>query len=331
MTEYSLTEDSKGKSLAIFYSDGDTVTIPQTHSKFETIIGELRTGTSDSVIRNLVDSMHDLGQKLSKLSERVAVTTYGVLFDGDRLRGELSDTILELHESGEDSKLKALVNFLEKAATNPSGQSIDDMYKWITNGDLVISPNGDFIAYKGVGADENGQSVSIHEGTAIVDGVVVTGKIPNPDGAVVEMARSDVDDNSYNGCSTGLHAGTYEYASGWTRIGRTLIVQINPRDVVSVPNDSSYAKLRVSRYTVISHVQERIATRFYGVEEDEDEEDFEPIDGCPFCEGGPCTGECYEEDYDEEDEDDEPEPYSQPLPKSHKPLRDAFGRFIGKK
>lgn len=305
MTDYSLTEDSKGKSLAIFYDDGDTVTIPDTHANFDKLVDLFRQGDADDeTVQSLANVLQDLGKRMSKISDRVSVTTYGVLFDGDPIRGELSDVILDLYKDNDESRFKALVNFLEKARTNPSNRSVDDLYKWITNGDLAITPEGDFVAYKGVTLDGEGKAVSVYTGKAIVDGIEHNGHIPNPDGAIVEMARSSVNDNSSIGCAVGLHAGTYSYATGWSQ-GALLLVKINPRDVVSVPDDSSFQKLRVSRYTVLSHIVDRLESRVYNPEE------------------APVTEE------DEEELDEEPK-QEYVKPKSHKPIRDAFGRFMKK-
>ena len=84
-------------------------------------------------------------------------------------------------------------------------------------------------------------------GRATVNGTTHIGHIPNPPGAVVEMPRTQVNGDRHNGCSTGLHVGTWDYAS--TFGPKTLIVSVNPRDVVSVPKDCGYQKLRTCRYT----------------------------------------------------------------------------------
>jgi hypothetical protein len=56
-----------------------------------------------------------------------------------------------------------------------------------------------------------------------------------------------------------------------------LLVEINPRDVVSVPSDSSFQKLRVSRYKVIEHIEGRQESNYYEFEDTapvEDDGDF---------------------------------------------------------
>lgn len=281
---FSLTEDAKGQSLSIFYSDGESETIPESHVSFKAIIEKLISGkANDEDIRDLTGVLKTVARKMSALSERVSVDGKSVYFDGDPLRGEIGDLIKKMFEEGRALDFKPLVNFLEKAATNPSLKSIDDLYRWITNGDLVIDPEGDIVAYKGVHIDDEGVSISIHAGKAFVNGEEVVGHIPNKPGTVISMARSEVNDNEFAHCSYGLHAGTYEYANSFRRWGgangsRLILVKINPRDVVSVPNDHSSAKMRVSRYTVLSEIEERLVEAVYQPElpiDEDPEEDFD--------------------------------------------------------
>ncbi len=316
MTMFSLTEDNKGKSLAVFYGNGDTDTIPETHVSFKAIIEKLISGSAnDDEIRELSRIIETTVRKMSALSERVSVDGKEVYFDGDPLRGEISDIIKGMFEDGRTLDFKPLVNFLEKAKTNPSLKSIDDLYRWIKKGDLVIDPDGDIVAYKGVAVNDEGISVSIHSGTAFVNGEEITGQIPNVPGTVISMARSTVDTNEFVGCSYGLHAGTYDYAKmflSWNGAHRLILVKINPRDVVSVPFDEQDRKMRVSRYTVLTQIEERINEPFYQPElplddtDDEDLEDDEDYydDEDPF---GTSDCECGCND-DEEDDDDEEEP-----------------------
>lgn len=310
MTMFSLTEDSKGKSLAIFFENGDSETIPETHVSFKPIIEKLLAGTAkDEEIRELTQVLQTVTRKMSAISERVSVDGNAVYFDGDPLRGEISDIIKKMFEEGRALDFKPLVNFLEKAATNPSLKSVDDLYRWIQKGDLVIDPDGDIIAYKGVSVRSDGVSVSVHSGTAFVNGEEIKGQIPNVPGTVISMPRSNVNADEMVACSTGLHAGTYSYANSFA--ARLILVKINPRDVVSVPKDASDQKLRVSRYTVLSQIDNRLQSVYYQptLDEDVDEEDeddyeydesFLEDDEDDLCDCG-C-----EDDYEEEEEEEEP-------------------------
>ena len=266
---FSLTEDDKGKSLSVFFSNGDSETISETHVSFKAIIEKLLSGSAnDDEIRELTRVIETLKVKLTALSERVSVDGETVYFDGDPIDGSIAELIKKMFTEGRTLDFKPLVNFLEKAKTNPSLKSVEDLYKWAKNGDLVINPDGDIIAYKAVLVDETGKSVSVHEGKAFVNGEEFEGHIPNSPGTVISMARSQVTADEFLTCAYGLHAGTHAYATefaSWQRgqSTRLILVQINPRDVVSVPYDHSNAKMRVSRYTVLSETDERLATPVY--------------------------------------------------------------------
>lgn len=313
MAMFNLTEDPKGKFLSIFYSDGGSDTIPETHLSFQAIIEKLLSGSNDDEeIRTLANVFETINTKMSALSERVSVDNKTVYFDGDPLAGELSEIIRAMFQEGRSLDFKPLVNFLEKAHTNPSLKSVDELYRWIKNGDLVIDHEGDIIAYKTVKVDKNGKGVSIHQGTAFVNGESFTGNIPNVPGTVITMPRSTVDPNAFVDCSTGLHAGTYDYAQKFAKWNssettRLVLVKINPRDVVSVPHDEGSAKMRVARYTVLHETEERQPTSFYSndlsVENDyEEDEEWDETD-CEYWDD--------EEDEDGEEEEETPEPVTE--------------------
>jgi len=304
MTMFSLTEDANGRSLAIFYGDGDSETIPETHVAFQKIIDKLVSGkATDEEIRELTRVLETVTRKMSALSERVSVDGKQVYFDGDPLSGELTSVIKSMFEQGRSLDFKPLVSFLEKSKTNPSLKSIDDLYRWIKKGDLVIDHEGDIIAYKGVKVGDDGIARSIHSGTAFVNGEEVHGYIPNVPGTVISMARSTVNADEMVGCATGLHAGTYNYANSFAQ-GRLILVKINPRDVVSVPYDAADQKMRVSRYTVLHEIEQRITGSFYQSElpydeDEEDEDDWYEEDAFEDWEDED------EEDYEDEEEDQE--------------------------
>ena len=302
MTKFSLTEDNKGKSLALFFADGDSETISESHVSFKKVVNLLlNESPTDDEIRELTRVKETLAKKLTALSERVSVDGTTVFFDNDPIHGALADVIKRMFTEGKTLDFKPLVNFLEKASTNPSLKSVDDLYRWIDKGDLVIDPDGDIVAYKAVRVDENGISTSISQGPAFVNGEEVNGYVPNKPGTVVSMARSLVVDDPHVGCSVGLHAGTYAYARQFQKWNsryhtRLILVKINPRDVVSVPFDESDQKMRVARYTVLSEIEERLADPIYQPsipEPEEDEEnDWDDYDDLDI-----------DLDYEEDDED----------------------------
>lgn len=311
MTMFSMAGNTPDRTLSLIYADGDTATIPESHNRFDELVKLVLSGADDAEVIKLVDIMLAISLNMVELSERVSIRGRTVLFDGDPLRGELADTLVEIFESGNPESLRPIVNFLEKAATNPSRQSVDELYRWITKGSMIIHEDGDFLAYKGVQLTD-GERFSITAGSAFVNGEAVTGFIPNEDGDVVTMPRSDVDDNKDVACSTGLHAGTYEYAVKFLEWNRhrtfdvcLVLTKINPRDVVSTPTDELDQKLRVCRYVVQEGIEVRRESRLYmqetlPIEEEELDAETETLGFIPPEED---LEEDFEEDDDDEDED----------------------------
>jgi hypothetical protein len=255
--KYFLSANDDRASIVVIKDGSEIFQADQSsHSNINQIVQAALANDPD--IFDLFDVSRAVETRFSRLTSRITVVDDEVKLDGDPAPRAISDAIVRHIEAGTE---QALVNFLDRLATNPSQDSIQQLYPWLeANGanidgeedgsGFTITEEGFLIAYKGVAKDGEGNLVSVYSGRARVDDEEVTGQIPNPIGAVVEMPRSEVTANSAVGCSTGLHAGTYAYATGWAR-GALLEVLIDPRDVVSVPTDCSAQKLRVSRYTVL--------------------------------------------------------------------------------
>ena len=90
------------------------------------------------------------------------------------------------------------------------------------------------------------------------------------------MARNKVCDNAENGCSYGFHAGSLEYAKGYGNGGNLMVVEINPADVVSVPNDCDCQKLRTCKYKVAALFERKLEEPL--CDEYGDYEDYEDYD-----------------------------------------------------
>lgn len=122
--------------------------------------------------------------------------------------------------------------------SNPSKRAVTELYGFLEKNSLPITPDGHFLAYKKV----RDSFLDVH-----------SGKFDNSVGKVVEMERNKVDDDKNNTCSTGLHFCGMSYLNSFGG-ERTVIVKINPRDVVSIPTDYNEAKGRACRYEVIGEL-----------------------------------------------------------------------------
>lgn len=162
-----------------------------------------------------------------------------VFYDGHAVHNTLTDKLLTLLEEGFD--VEPWANFMHNLMQNPSYKSRKALFDFLEKWQAPITPDGCFIAFKNVRSN----FMDIHSGT-----------MDNSPGRVVSMLRSEVDDDSSNTCSAGLHACATSYLSSFYSNGsKTVIVKINPRDVCAVPNDYNFAKMRVCSYEVLCEVE----------------------------------------------------------------------------
>jgi hypothetical protein len=217
------------------------------HPHWSAIKSGLQSG--DESVFDLFDVQGGLVSRLTSLSDRVSFDGHNILFDGDVQTGPLADHLIRCLESGVQD-YAPVVKFWEKCAQNPDERSREQLFTWLKNCEFTITEEGDILGYKGVVTKAEGEFLSIHAGSAFVDGVEIKGQIPNNPGTVVTMPRSKVHNDPGTHCSHGLHVGDWSYASSFGR-GATLEVHVNPRDVVSIPNDESYRKMRCCKYKVV--------------------------------------------------------------------------------
>jgi len=173
---------------------------------------------------------------------------------GEELPESLADKVRDIHEEG--LPLSLFEKFWENLQLNPSSSSVRELYEFLSYKELPLTEDGCFLAYKGL--DSDFWSISGNKETKVISGEVnSSGNIFNGVGEKIEVRRWDVDDNRDNHCSFGLHVGSLDYARGFSQ-GTVVVVKINPKDVVSVPNDCNCQKCRVSAYEVVSIFEQEI-------------------------------------------------------------------------
>lgn len=291
MARYNYVDFDGKKNLTILH-EGELVTVSGEHAKFNEIYLRVQDESDQLAdLKSLLDPAQAISDRFEKIGEQVAVKNGHVLFEGREVHDVITDHIVRFYEEGNDN-FKPLVKFLEKLQSNPNEHSKEHLYRWLKAQQLAIAENGDFIAYKGVRAD----LTSVHQGDGIVNGVQLTNtNLPNEPGSEVEMPRDEVTFDPADGCSFGLHAGSWRYANGFGR--RVLEVHINPRDVVSVPVDSGDQKLRTCRYRVVQELQREYTEAYVPGTYEWDETDEET----PTFEVGSkyvVSTDEYEEEYD---------------------------------
>lgn len=259
MVLYNIRSDAEFEGGSVTMSDGQVFPFSSDHPNFKKIKEALLLGeASEDEVFTLISPFEAIFKSLVHLSDRVSRRGTTLFFDGDPLHTGIAQAIIKtIDEEGyeEGKTWPAYVAFLERLMTNPSEASRDHFYNYVEKHGLTITPEGMVVLYKGV-ADKNGNGeyLSVHAGYGQVstpEGVRVYehDRLPNKPGYVVSIPRSQVDTDRNRHCSTGLHAGTYDYAKSFAKV--LLTVLVDPRDVVSVPSDYDNAKVRVARYTVL--------------------------------------------------------------------------------
>ena len=256
------------------------------HINYKMILEALPTATSDELLEIV-----DIEKAVASFSDGLVEIKNGqVTYEGEAVHGSISKRILEFMSKG--LPFQPLVIFLKNLMENPSMQSQKELYDFLEHESLPITEDGYFLAYKAVRSDY----MDKYRGT-----------FDNHVGNVCEMTRSKVDDDRSRGCSNGLHAGALNYVAGYGSVesnDKIVIVKINPKDVVSVPSDCNYEKLRTCRYEVVGEYQGELLKPLYNASlENGVYDEYDDEDGDDDYEWGWNDESEDDEEYDDEDDE----------------------------
>lgn len=252
------------------------------HINYKMIIEALPTASNDEIA-----SLLDVEKAVSNFSDgMVEIKNSNVYYGGEVVHGSISRRILDFMKQG--LPFEPLVKFLDNLMQNPSMQSQTELYDFLEHQYLPITEDGHFLAYKAVKSDYMDK---------------YAGKFRNKVGDICEMRRATVNDNRSVGCSQGLHAGALNYVAGYGNVDagdHIMIVKINPKDVVSVPNDCNCEKLRTCRYEVVGEYEGELKKPLYAADfsyPDDDDDDIYHDDSYDM---DPAYWESFDDDDDED-------------------------------
>jgi hypothetical protein len=161
-----------------------------------------------------------------------------VLFQGMEIHNTITDYIIRMANDGFD--VQPVVKFLDNVLANPNPMVATRLFDWMSAGQMPITDDGCFVAYKRVRNDYK----SFHDG-----------KTDHKIGQVTSMPREMCDSNQNNCCSTGLHFCSQGYLPSYNGgEGRVLVLKINPIDVVAIPDEYGTHKGRCCKYEVMSEL-----------------------------------------------------------------------------
>lgn len=198
----------------------------------------LKAGAGEAEIFEVIEAaQRELEQSLEAIGDSgVAIRADGlVTLEGKVIDNSLTRRMLTMREEGFD--LRPMAAFLAKLQHNPSFRARKELYTFLEVGQLPLTEDGHFLAYKIVRPDYK----DYH-----------SGKFDNSVGQVLTMPREEVDDDCNRTCSSGLHFCSLDYLQHFGGAdGHVMILKISPADVVSIPADYNNTKGRCCRYEVV--------------------------------------------------------------------------------
>ena len=218
--------------------DGVPNHVERTNSNWDKIKEALSTPetTSDEILTLMKPSIA-VGNAISSTGN-IELRGGVLFFKGQQVHNALAGRVLDIVNEGFD--VLPWVRFTENVYDNPADFSRDELYLFLENANLPITSDGHFLAYKNVSDNYTDNH---------------TRTMSNSIGSIVQMPRERVDRDRNNTCSVGLHFCSKDYLSYYGgSSGHTMIVKINPADVVSIPSDYDNTKGRTWRYEVVGEI-----------------------------------------------------------------------------
>ena len=206
----------------------------KSHENYDKLLAYLENGNVEHF-----EASYDIASTVEHYCDGYVHVDNGELsWQGITMPELFTDRIIKMKSEG--FNFQPMLEFLNNMNENPSDHAIVELFDFMQHEHLPISDDGHFLAYKAVDKDFKDKW---------------SGTFDNSVGNVVEVDRGNVDSNRNNGCSKGLHVGSLDYVKDYgSEDGgdQFLVVKVNPMDVVSVPHDSRYQKLRCCKYEVVA-------------------------------------------------------------------------------
>ncbi len=234
----------------VYVATGDTINITlnnkvyvcqKSHPNFDAIKAKLKSkDVSDEELLALID----MKKSIETFSQgKVRIDGEKLFYDGRELSNCFTRRIIAMIK--DQFNIDPLLKFLNNLMLNPSYTAVNEFYGFLERNKLPMTDDGCFLAYKKVRWDY----MDIYTGTTHLNAI----------GEKPEMPRNFVDDDSRDTCSCGLHFASIDYMPhyGSSDIDdHTMVVKINPRDVVAFPADYNGSKGRCCMYEVVDEITE---------------------------------------------------------------------------
>lgn len=222
------------KNATVVNIDGASYTVTKTHPMYDEILDEVKKVEPDVVH---LQKLLDVTQAIEATSfGKVTVTSDTVYYNKKPVGNALTKRILDMMSQGYD--VTPWGKFMDNVMLNPVETAREELYRFLEAAAMPITPDGHFLAFKKV----KDNLTSFHDS-----------KTKHELGKLMSLPMDQVDTNYRNQCSSGLHFCSESYLKHYHGgEGVTIVVKINPKDVVAIPDDYDNAKGRAWCYTPIA-------------------------------------------------------------------------------
>lgn len=265
------------KRGAFLFYNGGYHAVGMENPQFENIRKALAEKDFEKAVE-LMDPTYGLNKWAKDFESEGFAVKAGIVYVDDKPFNEIVSG-KALNMMGAGLAPDSLRNFLRKVRLNPSSSAQNELLLFCEASNFPIHEDGDIIAFKGVKDDYTDKH---------------TGTFDNSVGKTVSMPRNEVDDRRDVTCSFGLHFGTHEQAMSYGT--RSMVVKVNPVNVVSIPSDYNNSKGRCCEYVVMSELPQRAPLVQKEVYTNSDFNASRFVDETEFCVR--CEGPSDELDYD---------------------------------
>jgi hypothetical protein len=219
-------------NATIVGSDASQYLADRTHPQFDRISKFIIAG----MIHEAIEIIDIKPQIFRWSNDRIKIEGNVLLLDGRELHGKLTQRIIDSTQNNES--FQKYVNFLQKLDENPDANIFNDLFDFVEHANIEIAEDGDIIAWKRVRENHK----DFYSNTFL-----------HTIGQTVKMKRRDCDANRNHTCSTGLHVCAKEYLKHY-QCGQGVIakIKLNPKDVVAIPTDYNFTKMRVCEYVPLA-------------------------------------------------------------------------------
>jgi hypothetical protein len=222
-------------SSTVININGSSFTISKTHPFYVEILEELalKSAPDETYLLSLLNVKEKIK---AQVFGRVKIVDQAVFYDDKPVGNALTKRIIDMLSQGYDIAPWGL--FMDNVMLNPVVTAREELYRFLESASMPITPDGHFLAFKKVKEDL----------TSFYDA-----NTQHILGKEMFIPMNEVDTDYRNQCSSGLHFCSESYLSIYHGgQGVTIVVKINPKDVVAIPDDYSNAKGRAWCYTPIA-------------------------------------------------------------------------------